>query len=135
MQNQKLVLVTATYTNTGNTELRHILYNGSLMFVDEKDEKYQVYNDECATGDGYDFIRGSSRAARQGMVYFSVSEDYGNGGNYISGLKPGESVQIKMGWIVNEKDLSHMYLNLAGDGAYYEISDMVLETGLVDIRK
>ena len=40
-----------------------------------------------------------------------------------------------MGWIVNEKDLSHMYLNLAGDGAYYEISDMVLEAGLVDIRK
>ena len=103
--------------------------------MDKKDGKYQVYNDECAAGDGYDFIRGSSSAARQGMVYYSVSEDYGNGGNYISGLKPGESVEIKMGWIVNEKDLSHMYLNLAGDGAYYEISDMVLETGLVDIRK
>ena len=135
MQNQKLVLTTATYTNTGDAELRHILYNGSILFVDEKDGKYQVYNAECAAGDGYDFIRGSSSAARQEMVYYSVSEDYGNGGNYISGLKPGESVEIKMGWIVNEKDLSHMYLNLAGDGAYYEISDMVLETGLVDIRK
>lgn len=135
MQNQKLVLATATYTNTGNAELRHMLYNGSLMFVDEKDGKYQVYLDECAAGDGYDFIQGSSKATRQGMVYYSVVEDYGNGGNYISSLKPGESVQIRMGWIVNEKDLSHMYLNLAGDGAIYEFSDMVLEAGLVDIRK
>lgn len=135
MQNQKLVLATATYTNTGNAELRHMLYNGSLMFVDEKDGKYQVYLDECAAGDGYDFIQGSSKATRQGMVYCSVVEDYGNGGNYISSLKPGESVQIRMGWIVNEKDLSHMYLNLAGDGAIYEFSDMVLEAGLVDIRK
>ena len=69
------------------------------------------------------------------MVYCSVVEDYGNGGNYISSLKPGESVQIKMGWIVNENDLSHMYLNLAGDAAIYEFSDMVLEAGLVDIRQ
>ena len=134
-QNQKLVLVTTTYTNTGDTELRHILYNGSLMFVDEKYGKYQCYNDSCAAGDGYDFIQGSSRATRQEMVYCSVVEDYGNGGNYISSLKPGESVQIKMGWIVNEKDISHMYLNLAGDGAFCEFSDMVLEAGLVDIRR
>ena len=135
MQNQKLVLATATYTNTGDAEIRHILYNGSLMFVDEIDGKYQVYLDKCASGDGYDFVQGSSRATRQGMVYCSVVEDYGNGGNYISRLKPGESVQIRMGWIVNEKDLSHMYLNLAGDGAIYEFSDMVLEAGLVDIRQ
>ena len=135
MQNQKLVMTTTTYTNTGDAELRHILYNGSLMFVDEKDGKYQVYLDECAAGDGYDFVQGSSKATRQEMVYCSVVEDYGNGGNYISSLKPGESVQIKMGWIVNENDLSHMYLNLAGDAAIYEFSDMVLEAGLVDIRQ
>ena len=69
------------------------------------------------------------------MTYFSVSEDYGNGGNYISSLKPGESVQVNMAWIVNESDLDDIYLNLSGDGVIYEFSDSVLTTGLVDIRK
>ncbi|MDD6213563.1 MAG: hypothetical protein PUB22_10635 [Clostridiales bacterium] len=38
-----------------------------------------------------------------------------------------------MAWIVNEKDLDHMYLNLNGDGAAYEFSDNVLKTGLVKL--
>lgn len=58
---------------------------------------------------------------------------YGNGGNYISSLKPGESIQVNMAWIVNENDLNNMYLNLNGDGAAYEFSDSMLKTGLVDI--
>ena len=135
LQDQKFVLVTATYTNKSDAELCHIQYLGSLLFADEKDGTYQIYDNENARGDVYDYIKDSSRAVRKEMVYYSVSEAYGNGGNYISSLKPGESVQIKMGWIVNEKDLSHMYLNLSGDGASEEFSDMVLETGLVDIRQ
>ena len=67
------------------------------------------------------------------MTYNSISEDYGNGGNYISSLKPGESIQVNMAWIVNENDLNNMYLNLNGDGAAYEFSDSMLKTGLVDI--
>lgn len=132
-QNQKLVLATVTYTNTSDIELCHILYIGSLLFAEEKDGKYQICYDGDAKGDGYDSIQGSSRAVSQEMGYYSVSEDYGNGGNYISSLKPGESVQIRMGWIINEKDLSHMYLNLSGE--YAEFGDMTRETGLVDIRK
>ena len=67
------------------------------------------------------------------QTYNSISEDYGNGGNYISSLKPGESIQVNMAWIVNENDLNNMYLNLNGDGAAYEFSDSMLKTGLVDI--
>ena len=67
------------------------------------------------------------------MTYNSISEDYGNGGNYISSLKPGESIQVNMAWIVNENDLNNMYLSLNGDGATYEFSDSMLKTGLVDI--
>ena len=135
LQDQKFVLVTATYTSKSDAKLCHIQYLSSLLFADEKDGTYQIYDNANASGDGYDCIEGSSKAGRKEMVYYSVSEAYGNGGNYISSLKPGESVQIKMGWIVNEKDLSHMYLNLSGDGASEEFSDMVLETGLVDIRQ
>ena len=67
------------------------------------------------------------------MTYSSVSENYGNGRNYISSLKPGESIQVNMAWIVNENDLNDMYLNLNGDGAVLEFSDSMLKTGLVDI--
>ena len=65
----------------------------------------------------------------------SVSEEYGNGGNYISSLKPDESVQVEMAWIVNENDLEHLYLNLNGDGAAYAFSDATLKMGVVDITQ
>lgn len=66
---------------------------------------------------------------------YSVSENYGNGGNYISSIKPGESVQLNMAWIVNESDLKNLYLNVTGDGASYEFSEYILKKGLVDIRQ
>ena len=78
-------------------------------------------------------LYGDGVARTAEMTYNSISEDYGNGGNYISSLKPGESIQVNMAWIVNENDLNNMYLNLNGDGAAYEFSDSMLKTGLVDI--
>ena len=77
----------------------------------------------------------TSVAKTGGMVYYSVSENYGNGGNYISSIKPGESVQLNMAWIVNESDLKNLYLNMTGDGASYEFSEYILKKGLVDIRQ
>ena len=50
-------------------------------------------------------------------------------------IKPGESVQLNMAWIVNESDLKNLYLNVTGDGASYEFSEYILKKGLVDIRK
>lgn len=69
------------------------------------------------------------------MDYYSVQEAYGNGGNYISALKPGESIQVEMAWIVDENQLSNMYLNLSGNGSSSEFVDSTLETGIVDIRQ
>ena len=53
----------------------------------------------------------------------------------ISSIKPDESVQLNMAWIVNENDLENLYLNVTGDGASYEFSENILKNGLVDIRK
>ena len=83
----------------------------------------------------YDYISWTGVAKTGEMVYYSVSENYGNGGNYISSIKPGESVQLNMAWIVNESDLKNLYLNVTGDGASYEFSEYILKKGLVDIRK
>jgi hypothetical protein len=62
-----------------------------------------------------------------------VHEEYGNGGNYIESLKPGESIRVAMAWIVNESDLEDLYLNLNSDSGIYEFTDSMLKTGIVYI--
>ncbi|MCI7738785.1 MAG: hypothetical protein MSR29_05285 [Lachnospiraceae bacterium] len=129
---QKLVYVTVTYQNNTDTAINHMLYIGSLMRLKQENGQYQIYSH---SGEGYDYIRGNSVASAMGMTYFSQKEAYGNGGNYISSLKPGERVQVAMAWIVNENDLGNIYLNLCGSGGSLEFSEDVLRTGLVDIRQ
>ncbi|MDO5392408.1 MAG: hypothetical protein Q4F24_15125 [Eubacteriales bacterium] len=129
---QKLVYVTVTYQNNTDTAINHMLYIGSLMRLKQENGKYQIYSH---SGEGYDYIRGDSVARAMEMTYFSQKEAYGNGGNYISSLKPGERVQVAMAWIVNESDLGNIYLNLCGSGESLEFSEDVLRTGVVDIRQ
>lgn len=112
--NQKLLYVTVTYTNTTDTTINHICYAGVLTTLKkQEDGTYVQYVKMDESGDGYDYIRGNSDARLPEMQYFSHREEYGNGGNYIS-LEPGESIEIQMGWIVNEFDLDDLYLSLAG---------------------
>ena len=132
---QKLVFVTATYKNNSEVTLNHILYLGNLMLLKSKGDTYQLYIENEQSGDNYDCIHSSSVAKAFEMDYYSVQEAYGNGGNYISALKPGESIQVEMAWIVDENQLSNMYLNLSGNGSSSEFVDSTLETGIVDIRQ
>lgn len=130
---QKLVYATVTYTNKSDEEINHMLYIGTLLLMDHEDGAYQIYDPTEQSGNDYDRVIWDGVARTAEMTYNSISEDYGDGGNYISSLKPGESIQVNMAWIVNENDLNNMYLNLNGDGAAYEFSDSMLKTGLVDI--
>ena len=132
---QKLVYATITYTNRSDEEITHMLYLGSLMLLNHEDGTYEIYDPGDQSGDRFDRVIWNGGAKTREMQYYSVSEDYGNGGNYISSLKPDESVQVDMAWIVNENDLGHIYLNLNGDGAAYEFSDATLKMGLVDISQ
>lgn len=130
---QKLVYATVTYTNKSEKKINHMLYIGALMLMNHEDGKYRIYDPAGQSGKDYDHVIWDGVADTAEMTYSSVSEDYGNGKNYITSLKPGESVQVDMAWIVNENDLGNMYLNLNGDGAAYEFSDSMLKAGLVDI--
>ena len=67
------------------------------------------------------------------ILQAQINNDYGNGGNYISSLKPGESIQVNMAWIVNENELDHMYLNLNGEGGGFQFSNSTVKSGVVDI--
>ena len=130
---QKLVYASVTYTNKTDKEINHMLYMGSLMLMNHEDGIYRIYDPKERSGNDYDRIIWDGVAKTAEMTYSSVAEDYGNGRNYISSLKPGESIQVNMAWIVNENDLDNMYLNLNGDGAAIEFSDSTLEIGVVDI--
>lgn len=132
---QKLVYATVTYTNNSEQEMDHMLYMGALLTMREENGKAQIYVPMEQTGEGYDRITWEGVARTEEMAYNSVSENYGNGGNYIPSIKPGESVQLNMAWIVNENDLENLYLNLNGDGGTYAFSEEMLKNGLVDIRK
>ena len=144
---QKLVLVTTTYTNNGDQELHNVLYQGNLLLLKEQGSEYRIYTysdteglcdiaggGTCGeSGQAYDDIMQSGVAWSQ--KYRSPHADYGNGGNYISALKPGESVQTRHAWIVNEPDLEDMYLNVCVTGGMMEFDEDMIETGLVDVRQ
>ena len=132
---QKLVYATIIYTNRSDKEITHMLYLGSLMLLNHENGIYEIYDPGDQSGDGFDRVIWNGGEKTPEMQYYSVSEEYGNGRNYISSLKPDESVQVDMAWIVNESDLDHMYLNINGDGTAYEFSDATLKMGLVDISR
>ena len=132
---QKLVHVTVTYTNDAEEEINHMLYMGTLTLMKQKDGEYQVYDPEEESGKDYDRVIGDGVARAGEMTYFSEKEEYGNGGNYVASLEPGESITLEMAWIVNEKNLKDMYLNLNGSGSAYGIEAPDMETGVVFIGK
>lgn len=132
---QKLVYATITYTNNSDKELNHMLYLGTVMLMKHEDGQYKVYSADEESGENYDYVMGDGIAHTGEMTYSNVKESYGNGGNYISSLKPGESIDIEMAWIVNEDNLKDMYLNLNGNGGAYSIEDSDLEMGVVYIGK
>lgn len=132
---QKLVYVTITYQNNTDSVLNHMLYLGSIMLLKHENGIYRIYERNEQSGEEYDHITGDGIARTGEMTYYSTQEAYGNGGNYISSLNPGERVQVEMAWIVNEDDLAYMYLNLCGSGAHLQFSEDMLQSGVVDIRQ
>ena len=133
---QKLLFLTVTYTNTSEEELNHMLYLGTLIALSKQDDgTYTVYMPGTEAGEDYDYYTSDSVAKTAEMTYCSVQDDYGKGKNYIPSLKPGESVQVNMAWIVNEKDIKNLYLNLNETGGCYEISENMRHTGVVYVGK
>ena len=133
---QKLLFLTVTYTNISEEELNHMLYLGTLIALSKQnDGTYTIYMPGTEVGEDYDYYISDSVAKTAEMTYSSVQDDYGEGKNYIPSLKPGESVQVNMAWIVNEKDIKNLYLNLNGTGGCYEITENMCHTGVVYVGK
>lgn len=143
---QKLVLITVSYTNRGDKEIDTICYNGNILLINEDHDEYWIYSYDSGMGDiaggGHDEISGQAYDYIEqtgftggGRIYSSPRIDFGMGGNYIPALRPGESVQVKMAWITNEQDMGNMYLNLCQTGGLFEFSEDMIRDGIVDIRQ
>lgn len=129
---QKLVYITLEYKNTGNEALKNFLYCGSLSAIRKDGDTYEMieYGDYRGK-EGWNYRTGTSVARLGDMPCFDTGGEEDK--NYIAVLNPGESAVVHMAWIVNESDLSQLYLNLNTFGGTF-FTEESLETGYVDIR-
>lgn len=133
--NQKLIYVTTEYTNTGNEELKDVLFFACFVGMKEEDDTYVLYDRAAADGDEETNLTFGDSIGEPGeMDYYDVRGGE-EGKNYISSIKPGETVVVHFAKVVNEDELDKMYLSLDTAGAALEITEGALEVGYVDIRR
>lgn len=131
---QKLVYITAEYTNVGEETLPEVLFMGSLVRIQEEGNRIKMYNgEEPKAGDAWDAAQTAGAAHYWEMWYYDVHGGE-RGNNYITDLKPSETKTVHMAWIVPEEELEYLYLSFDTYGCY-EFSERALEIGYVDIRK
>lgn len=134
---QKLVFATVEYTNVGDKELSDVLFFGDLARIVKKDGKMQMLSsssyEEPKEGDTWTVASNRGLSAFWEMYYYDVFGGERNN-NYISSIKPGETVTVHMGWIVTEEELGNLYLSLDTYGGL-EFTDSALALGYVDIRQ
>lgn len=103
---QKLVYVTAEYTNTGAEELKEPMFFGSLMKIVEENGAVRCY-DVKAPGQNaaWDDAVPAGAARHVEMWYYDV-----HGGersnNYINSLKASKTATVHMAWLVPEEQLA-----------------------------
>lgn len=130
---QKLVYVTLKYTNTGEQELRNVLFYHTMLAMEEWEEGYAYCDWIKQQEEGtWDRMVNTSAAGLGEMYYYDIHDEE-QGKNYISSLAPGETVTLHIASIVHEDQLPYLYLDLTGPS--HEFSERGLETGLVDIRQ
>lgn len=131
---QKLVFTTVNYTNTGDQTLKNVLVNNGLIPICKNGDGYAIYDRDAGKADtAWDKVESTGVAWCGEMQFFDWRTDYGNGGNFIETIAPGETVSLHMAWIVDEDQLEYLYM--AVNCSPYEITQEGLKTGYVDIRQ
>lgn len=133
---RKLVYVGVEFTNTGDEELKDICFMGIFVNLLQQDNGYKIYNrSEMDNDEQTDFYTATKNGGAGEMQFYDVHDEVENK-NYISELKPGETVVVHMARIMNEDELPYLYLSLsAAGGTGLEFTEDMLEQGFVDIRQ
>ena len=134
---KKLVYVTLEYSNTGDTEMKDILFFNSVMKIKEENGIYEICGaEQPKEGETWDTVRSDSSSLEYGeeMRYFDVTGGE-RGNNYFDSIKAGETKTLHVGFVVDEDVLPYLYLNTSTSGCGYEFMEQDLEQGLVDIRQ
>ena len=121
------------FTNTGKYDLSDICYFARFESVIKKDGKYAFYDRAAEDGnDDTDMTVDSGYALDTEMDYYDlIDSSKGNGKNFITSLKPGETKTIHIGKLVNADELDKLYLNL-----YNGTEELTPQhSGYVDIRQ
>lgn len=115
---QKLLYVTAEYTNTGEEAANNVLFGACVMSLLEEGDTFTIYDRAKAEPGDWDWTEQSGPAGHKEMGYWDVrsADGVNNGSNYIPSIQPGETVTVHLGWIVNEDELGYLYLDLSGSG-------------------
>lgn len=132
---QRLVYLTLAYTNHGNEDMKNVLFCPSMMKLEKEGENYQIFGNGLpgTGGADWDYARDNSRLMKGGeMSYYDVRGGE-SGNNYIPEIKAKETVEVHVGYFVNEEELPYLYLNPRGGSSEFYEED--LATGLVDIRQ
>lgn len=126
----KLLYAEAEYTNTGSTTLRNVHYFVNAVPIIKEGAVYKIFD---RTDETCDYVEnehiGISTPGISDMPYNDIPGDK-NPKNYITEIKPGESVTVRLAWLVNEDELDKMYLSMNGDSLF---TDQGLEIGLVEL--
>ena len=132
---QKLVYATVEYTNTGDRELTDVIFFGSLMRFRDTGDQVKFYDGEEPGAEDVWDVALSQGVCRYAEMYYYDVHGGERGNNHIASIKPGETVTVHMGWIVQEKELGYLYLNLNPAGNSYGFDEDSLAVGYVDIRQ
>ena len=99
------------------------------------ENEYTIYDRAMRDNDeNTDYVSTSSVGGFGEMDYYDIrSGDRNN--NYISSIKPGETVTVHIAKIVNEDELDKMYMSLDTQGGAFEFYEEALQIGYIDIRQ
>lgn len=132
---QKLIYAAVEYTNTTDKELTDVLFFGTLQRISEKNGEMHMMQEyeRPFKSDLWTRVENAALSRTDEMQYYDV-----HGGerqnNYITSIKPGETVTVHMGWLVTVEELDKLYLSLDTSADSDTFTESALLTGYVDIR-
>ena len=114
----KFVTVDLTYTNNTAKDLTNVLFYADAAYLNADGSDYIAPKESDGSWDSA--LRALSKSEEGSeMAWENVADTSGqnNGSNYFDSIKAGESRTVIIGFLADEDQLSHMVVNVGGEGS------------------